>query len=69
MPREWKEYMRELENSFNLTIPPVMSLLIRDTKGTKTLRRIWSLNQNSIIPIGQGKMVFGGTRPEHIELD
>ena len=55
MPREWKEYMRELENSFNLTIPPVMSLLIRDTKGTKTLRRIWSLNQNSIIPIGQEK--------------
>ena len=58
MPREWEEYMREIENSFNLTIPPVMSLLIRDTKGTKTLRRIWSLNQNSIIPIGQEKNGF-----------
>ena len=55
MPREWKVYMSELENSLNLVTPPVMSLLIKDTKGTLTVRKIWSLNQDSIVPKGQEK--------------
>ena len=67
MPRDWKEYMSELDISFNLEPPPVMSLIIKDTKGTSTIRKIWTLKQDSITPKGQMKWSLESQDPNRLE--
>ena len=55
MPGQWKIEMREERLQFNLNLPPVLMWLLKDRKGTRTIRSIWALKNNSVKPVGQEK--------------
>ena len=55
MPNNWKNIMRGESKQLNLALPPVLLWLLKDQKGTKNIRRVWSIKHNNNIPIGQEK--------------
>ena len=57
IPREWKNYMMNYEKTFNLEMPKNLEWLTKDKKGGQNLRKIWQMNRNKDIPIGQSKWI------------
>ena len=55
LPKTWKDFLLENSKDANLILPPILSWLLRDKKGTKSIRNIWTKINNDIIPTGQVK--------------
>ena len=53
LPRQWKEELRGKERNYELELPSVIRCIIKDEKGTKTFRKIWSMNHTDFLPKGQ----------------
>ena len=41
LPKAWKDFPLETSKDANLIFPPILSWLLRDSKGTKSIRIIW----------------------------
>ena len=55
LPKEWKDHMSTKNRNSNLILPPIISMLTCDKKGTKNIRKTWNLRNKDIIPVGQEK--------------
>ena len=55
MPNNWKNTMRGEPKQFILALPPVLLMLLKDQKGTKNIRSVWTIKHKDTIPIGQEK--------------
>ena len=55
LPKQWKDHMLTNSRNSNLVLPPIISLLTCDKKGTKNIRKAWNLRNRDIIPVGQEK--------------
>ena len=55
LPRLWKDELQGKRKNFELELPPVLKWIIKDKKGTKSFREIWSKNNTEFVPKGQEK--------------
>ena len=55
IPRQWKDHMLSETRISNLILPPLITLLTMDKKGTKNIRKAWKVGNKNIIPRGQEK--------------
>ena len=55
IPKEWKDHMLLATKDTDLHLPPIYNWLTKDKKGTKNIRKIWTLGKHETIPKGQEK--------------
>ena len=55
LPKQWKDHMLINIRNSNLILPPIITLLTSDKKGTKNIRKAWNMRNRDIIPTGQEK--------------
>ena len=67
IPREWKEFLREITKGYNLQQPPMLSCLYKCKKGTKCIRHIWTEQKSKKTPIGQTKWDIEFTHDNALE--
>ena len=55
IPKTWKTHMLTETRNSNLILPPILTLLTSDKKGTKNIRKTWKMGNIDVIPVGQEK--------------
>ena len=69
IPKNWKDHMLLSTKNTDLQLPPIYNWLTKDKKGTKNIRKIWSLGKQETIPKGQEKWCTKLLNPHVIEWD
>ena len=55
LPKEWKTEIEISERDYNINFPGNIALIIKDKKGTSSIRNIWTHASNIIPPTAQDK--------------
>ena len=58
LPKEWKTEIENSERDYNINFPANIALIIKDKKGTSSIRNIWTHVSNIIPPIAQDKGIW-----------
>ena len=66
MPKTWKDQLKNIPKDFNLVLPPILVWLLKDKKGTRNIRRVWSMKNSNNIPIGQQKWSLELNNPHQL---